>query len=78
MEILIIIVAIAAVGYYISLRVHPLTKCRLCSGTGRHFGTIYKDAQRRCRKCGGSGRLDRLGTRVFFGGTGGTGIYPRR
>ncbi|HXC85565.1 MAG TPA: hypothetical protein VNV62_27350 [Trebonia sp.] len=78
MDILIIIVVIAAVGYYISLRVHPLTKCRLCSGTGRHFGAVYKDAQRRCRKCGGSGRLDRLGTRVFLGGTRGTGIYPRR
>lgn len=68
MAILLIIIIIAAVGYYGSLRVHPLTKCKLCSGTGRHFGTVYKTAQRRCRKCGGTGRLDRFGTRVFMGG----------
>lgn len=78
MAILIIIVIIAAGGYYVSLRVHPLTKCKLCSGTGRHFGSVYKNAQRRCRKCGGSGRLDRFGTRVFFGGTRNTGVFPRR
>jgi DnaJ-class molecular chaperone len=78
MEIIIIIGIIAAVGYYISLRIHPLTKCRLCNGNGRHFGSVYTNAQRRCRKCGGSGRLDRLGTRVFLGGTGNTGVFSRR
>jgi DnaJ-class molecular chaperone len=78
MAILIIIVIIVVVGYYVSLRVHPLAKCRLCNGTGRHFGSVYTNAQRRCRKCGGSGRLDRLGTRVFLGGTRNTGIFPRR
>ena len=78
MAILIIIVIIGAAGYYISLRIHPLTKCKLCGGGGRHFGTVYKNSQRRCRKCGGSGRLDRLGTRLFLGGTGGTGHFPRR
>jgi DnaJ-class molecular chaperone len=65
MGIVIIIGIIAVVGYFISLKVHPMTKCGLCNGTGRHFGTVYKSAQRRCRKCGGSGRKDRLGTRVF-------------
>ncbi len=78
MTILIIVGLIAAAGYYISLRVHPLTKCKMCNGGGRHFGSVYKNAQRRCRKCGGSGRLDRLGTRIFLGGTGGTGTFPRR
>jgi DnaJ-class molecular chaperone len=78
MAILIIIVIIAAGGYYVSLRIHPLTKCRLCNGGGRHFGTVYKSSQRRCRKCGGSGRLDRLGTRIFLGGTRNTGVFPRR
>jgi DnaJ-class molecular chaperone len=78
MTVLIILIVIAGVGYYISLRLHPLTKCKLCNGGGRHFGTVYKNAQRRCRKCGGSGRLDRLGTRVFLGGTGNTGVFTRR
>jgi DnaJ-class molecular chaperone len=78
MAILIVLIIIAAVGYYISLRVHPLTKCKLCNGGGRHFGSVYTYAQRRCRKCGGSGRLDRLGTRVFLGGTDNTGVFTRR
>ena len=78
MAILIVLIVIAAVGYYISLRIHPLRKCNLCNGGGRHFGSIYTYAQRRCRKCGGTGRLDRLGTRVFLGGTGNTGVFTRR
>ncbi len=78
MTLVIIIVIIAAVGYYGSLRLHPLTKCKVCKGGGRHFGTVYTSAQRRCRKCGGSGRLDRLGTRVFLGGTGNTGVFSKR
>jgi DnaJ-class molecular chaperone len=65
MGILILIIIIAAVGYVVSLRIHPLTKCRLCNGTGRHFGSVYTYGQRRCRKCGGTGRKDRLGKRIF-------------
>jgi len=61
----IIIVILAAVGYFISLRIHPLTKCRLCNGTGRHSGSVYGYAQRRCRKCGGTGRKDRLGVKLL-------------
>ena len=78
MGIVIIIGIIAAVGYYFSLRVHPLTKCKLCNGGGRHFGTVYGYAHRRCRKCGGSGRKDRLGVRLFLGGTDGTGVFTKR
>ncbi len=78
MAILIIIGIIAGLGYYASLRIHPLTKCKLCNGGGRHFGSVYGYAQRRCRKCGGSGRKDRLGVRLFLGGTGDTGVFPRR
>ena len=78
MGIIIIIGIIAAVGYYLSLRIHPLTKCRVCNGGGRHFGTVYGYAHRRCRKCGGSGRQDRLGVRLFLGGTDGTGVFPKR
>jgi DnaJ-class molecular chaperone len=65
MTLLIGIVIVAAVGYYVSLRIHPFVKCGLCKGTGRHFGTVYKNAHRKCRKCGGTGRRDRLGTRFI-------------
>ena len=78
MTIIILIVVIVAVGYYVSLRIHPLTKCNVCSGGGRHFGTVYTYAQQRCRKCGGSGRKDRLGVRLFLGGSGGTGVFSKR
>jgi DnaJ-class molecular chaperone len=63
--ILILIIIVAVAGYFVSLRIHPLTKCRLCNGTGRHRGNVYAYAQRRCRKCGGSGRKDRFGKRFF-------------
>src|ERR1700742_1652942 len=75
MAALIIIVLIAGAGYLLSVRIHPLRPCRVCNASGRHFGTMYSYAHRRCRKCGGSGRQDRLGARLFFGGTGGTGIF---
>ena len=78
MTIIIVICAIAVVGYWVSLRIHPLTKCRVCNGGGRHFGSVYTYSQRRCRKCGGTGRKDRLGVRVFLGGTGGTGVFSKR
>lgn len=61
--ILLIIVVVA--GYFVSLRIHPLTKCGLCKGTGRHNGSVYTYAQRRCRRCGGTGRRERLGKRFF-------------
>ena len=70
MPIVILIVILAVVGYFISLRIHPLTKCGTCNGSGRHIGSVYTYAQRRCRKCGGSGRKNRLGVRLFGGGTG--------
>jgi DnaJ-class molecular chaperone len=66
MGFIIIMAIIAIIGYYVSLKAHPYTKCRLCNGRGRHFGTVYTYAHRRCRKCGGSGRKDRLGVRVFM------------
>jgi DnaJ-class molecular chaperone len=77
MTIAIIIGIIAAVGYYVSLRIHPLTKCGVCNGGGKHTGSRYAYAHRRCRMCGGSGRQDRLGVRLFLGGTGGTGNFSR-
>jgi len=65
MTLLIGIVIVAAVGYYVSLRIHPFTKCSLCKGGGRHFGSVYTYAHRKCSKCGGTGRVDRLGVKLF-------------
>jgi DnaJ-class molecular chaperone len=62
---------IAIIGYYVSLKVHPYTKCGVCNGRGRHFGSMYTYAYRRCRKCGGTGRKDRLGVRLFINRGGG-------
>lgn len=78
MGFLVVMALVATVGYFISLRIHPLTKCRVCNNTGRHWGNVYTYAWRRCRKCGGTGRKDRLGAKLFFGGTGDTGIYTKR
>ena len=63
--ILILIIILVVVGYFISLRIHPLTKCRQCNGTGRHSCSVYTYSQRRCRKCGGTGRKERLGKQYF-------------
>ena len=78
MTALIIIALILGAGYLVSLRIHPLRRCPVCKSTGRHFGSVYTYAHRRCRACGGYGRKDRLGARVFFGGTNNTGIYGPR
>jgi DnaJ-class molecular chaperone len=75
---LLLVIAILVGGYLISLRIHPLRKCPVCKMTGRHFGGLYKNSFRRCRKCNGSGRLDRWGTQAFFGGTKNTGVYPKK
>jgi hypothetical protein len=66
MGFIIILAIIAFIGYYLSLRLHPYTKCRVCNGTARHFGSVYTYAHRRCRKCGGTGRKERLGVRLFI------------
>ena len=65
MGIFAIIGIVFVIGYYLSLRAHPFTKCKLCNGTGRHFSTTFRNAHRRCRRCGGTGRRDRLGVRLF-------------
>jgi hypothetical protein len=46
--------------------------------SGRHFGGIYKGGYRACRRCKGSGRRDRVGTQVFWGGTKHTGVFPKK
>ena len=78
MSVLLLIGLAVVVGYFVSLRIHPLTKCKVCRMTGRHFGSVYTGTYRRCRKCGGTGRQDRLGVKLFYGGTNGTGIFNKR
>jgi hypothetical protein len=65
--ILILVLAVVgwAVAYWISLRLHPFTKCKTCSGTGRHRGAIFTSASRACGTCGGSSRVLRQGVRMF-------------
>lgn len=75
---LIVIALIAGLGYLVSLRIHPLRRCPVCKMTGRHYGSVYSYGFRRCRACGGTGRKDRLGAKIFFGGTNNTGIFGPR
>jgi hypothetical protein len=74
----VVIVVIIGVGYLVSTRIHPLRKCPTCNMAGRHFGSIYKGSYRRCRRCAGTGRRDRVGTKVFWGGTNNSGVYPKK
>ena len=64
-------VVLVAIGYVISLRLHPFTRCPACKGLrtpGRPHGSIYGYAHRRCRRCNGTNRQERLGTRLGLGG----------
>jgi hypothetical protein len=65
---LIVLAIIAAVGYLVSLRLHPWHRCGSCKGTGRQFGAFFKGSHRLCTSCGGNGRRARLGVRTFHGG----------
>lgn len=78
LQMVLIVIVIVAVGYLVSLRIHPLRKCPTCKMTGRHFGGVFTNTYRPCRRCNGSGRRDRLGVQVFFGGTNHTGVYPKK
>lgn len=63
-------VAAALLGcYWISLRLHPFTKCRRCNGAGRHTGAVFTGAWRNCSKCSGMGRKHRVGAQMLGIGT---------
>jgi len=49
-----------AVGYGISIRLHPYRPCRNCGQSGKHRGAVFTRSFRNCRRCGGSGRELRL------------------
>ncbi len=54
-----------ALGYMVSLYIHPYRKCSSCGGSGKHSGTMFTHSFRTCRTCNGSSRQPRLGARVF-------------
>jgi DnaJ-class molecular chaperone len=58
-----VIAAVVAVSYYVSLRVWPWRNCGRCHGSGRNAGSTTK-RYGRCGKCGGTGRQLRPGARM--------------
>ena len=61
---------IVLVGYLISLRLHPFGSCPACRNrraAGRHHGSVYTYSHRRCRRCDGTNRQERWGTRLGLG-----------
>jgi len=74
----VLIIAIVAVGYIVSTRLHPLRACPACSSSGRHFGGVYKNAHRRSGGGPATGRKNRVATKVFWGGTNKTGIFRKK
>jgi hypothetical protein len=64
--ILFVIVALGAIGYFASLKLHPYSKCPRCKGKGIHRGGVYSFATRACSKCKGRGIQPRLGRRLFM------------
>ncbi len=57
--------AFAVVGYLVSLRIHPFSKCPRCKGKGIHRGGVFNYATRACTKCKGRAIQPRLGRRVL-------------
>lgn len=68
MATLVVLGAILLVAYLVSLRLHPMRRCRPCKGTGRHFGAVFKSSHRGCTSCGGNGRRARLGVNLLHRG----------
>ena len=57
-------VAIFVIGYFLSLHLHPYTKCNKCDGTSVHRGAVFSGS-RKCHKCSGTGRKQRLGAALL-------------
>jgi len=67
MSVIILIVIVVALGYYVSLRIHPTTRCKRCDSGNRHYDLVYSDRRHVCPSCRGTGRQERLGVRWFIG-----------
>ncbi len=64
----IVLIVLVGAGYLISLRLHPFRRCPACNGTGRRRGAMFTYSHRRCRRCGGGSRQERLGVRWGLAG----------
>jgi hypothetical protein len=67
----VLIAIVVVVGYFVSLWFHPFRDCPACKNrrqAGRHHGSVYTYSHRRCRRCGGTNRQERLGTRLGLRG----------
>jgi transposase-like protein len=68
MSVIMLIAVFAVLIYYVSLRIHPMTKCKRCNSSSRHYDLVYSDRTRHtCPECHGTGRQERLGVRLFLG-----------
>jgi hypothetical protein len=70
MSVLILIAVVVVLAYYLSLRIHPTTRCKRCDSSRRHYDLVYSDpdkARKGCPGCAGKGRRERLGVRFFIG-----------
>jgi hypothetical protein len=66
MSVILLIAASIFFVYYLSLRVHPTTRCRRCFTGTRHYHLVYSErAGTACPRCHGTGRQRRLGARLF-------------
>jgi DnaJ-class molecular chaperone len=65
MEIIVLLVIGWIASYLVSLKIHPLRRCPRCEGSGEHGGSVWSGSLGSCSRCKGSGRLPRLGTRIF-------------
>ena len=54
-----LVIAIIAVLWLLSLWWHPLHACKNCKGTGRFYGKVHTKKFHHCARCGNSGRAPR-------------------
>jgi DnaJ-class molecular chaperone len=65
---LLVVGVVVVVGYWLSLHLHPYTRCEACNGTGAHRGAVFGYALRPCHKCSGTRRKQRFGAaRLYLG-----------
>lgn len=53
------------ISYLLSLMVHPYVPCRECGGKAIHKAGVWTYAHRKCHRCSGAGRKQRLGARML-------------